>query len=114
MTKIKNIELTEGQREKLEHLILSLFPTVNVAIGERFAVFLEADKEPTMVHWFELCFNILAEGAAEIYIRHHIDCTLSWAKRMILQKLAHELHEHNPIDTLYSLCENPNGYAQTL
>jgi hypothetical protein len=114
---MKRIQLTEEQQKRLDFLAKEVAPHFGTMLGHGYGldhwyVMNWIDEEE--IPWLEFCFTHLVDLAAHRYIDAHIDCTLSWAIRMIAQKLVHEMNKINPIDTLYELCIHPEDYKQTL
>lgn len=112
---IKSIQLTQEQRQRLLEMVFELLPGISYAnLNEEEYVLLFQEEFRPRIHWMELCFNYLSQATAEQYAKAHINYTESWALRMILQKLSHDILKHNPIDILYDIWKNPKNYAQDL
>jgi hypothetical protein len=113
---MKAIQLTGEQLRKLDVLAQEVAPYFECRVRQSASMppryYIYDALEDEWYPWLEFCFTILSSMIAKKYIEHHMDCTESWAKRMILQKLAHEIETHNPIDTLYEIMTNPGAYAQ--
>jgi len=112
----RRVGVTQEQATKLNSLIQEFAPLFTKYSEENGMLF--NTKEPysyaSGIHWFEFCFTVLAPNVAIHYTKHHMDSTQGWARRMILQKLAHEVFINNPIDTLYSIWTDPQLYKQGL
>lgn len=114
---ITPIQISAEQEKKLVEMAHSLVPKLIGCSFENEYLDLyvdESDSHFVYIHWLEFCFTFLCPKIAAQYIKHHISTTPQWAEHMILQKVAHEIHKYNPIDTLYDLWKTPEKYAQNL
>lgn len=115
MNRIQPINLTPEQRQKLHELISALVSGISyVGFGDDGMTVIFQKEYTVYIHWMELCMRYVSAEVAELYAMSHINYTKSWAQRMILQKLAHDISKHNPIDTLYDIWKHPENYAQDL
>lgn len=94
----------------------SLVPSVITCSfeNEYLDIHIESMFVDNYIHWLEFCFTFLAPKIAAIYAKQHMNVMPQWAEHMVLQKIAHEIHKYNPIDTLYDMWRNPKDYTQTL
>ncbi len=121
---MKAFSITGEQVAKLKELVEAVCPQYLLRATQHQGSFLSghktfnwwyiSDGESELIGWLEFCLRFVTPMVAERYSKHHVVCTGSWALHMISQKLAHEIETINPIDTLYDIFKNPNGYAQGL
>jgi hypothetical protein len=106
--------MTKEQEKKVKEMCKNFFTdTVRVWCENEF-VELQTHLDVIRMHYFEFCFRHLATPIANEYAKSHAYTTPSFAKYMILQKIAHEFEKHHPVDLLYDIWKNPTKYQQDL
>lgn len=120
---MKAFQLTKEQIAKLTELVKAISPSYKLQATSYDGSFVEghkhftwwyvSDGESELIGWFEFCMTELSGFVVKEYAQAN-NQQLSWSHRLIMQKLGHELPSHNPIDTLYEIFKNPNGYTQGL
>lgn len=120
---MKGFQLSGEQIAKLEELVKAISLHYKLKVTYYDASFLTGHKKFTwwyvtngkdeVIGWFEFCFT---EGARFVVERYaaQVRQSQSWAHRLIMQKLGHDLPQTNPIDTLYELWKKPDTYVEGL